>query len=518
MLDVEQILRDEAAALEEAVSERPVPAFRPPRVRRWPKVVVPLAAAAVLIAVIAGVALTRADDDRRVATIPTPPPPPTSTEVLTTTVAPTTTVPPANPFPTGVPLETIAETGGPIALNPAPEGFLPYMAHASPSSPVGLIPGPRGEIPTPTDTQTWVAFDGDVPVADRNLTVSVGSLEPGDNPYSISELDQSPELQYGALFGKVGTNVWRGTWYFAGALSADSAVTVMGMGFDAAGFEEVLGGIEVSADLNVLPGHLPPDFRLVYDRIDDGLERYDHEYKVIYAKNSAMTGSIFVGLTTGQVRPAELALLHDQGTVLEFDGRYGVRTEDRVLIDLSPGIQVSISINWGFTGGGPPDSSSDYLIELARSVVALTSDEWASLQQYTSEHPFQPVDMPCSGGPITFSELVTDSPTLEPLGEFAVFGPGGTFSVTGQVEPPTELTINARNPRDGALIPLATALVDGPTPFTVTWDGTINGAAAPPGYYTLQVTGTFTADQNGGPCVTNYFEQGNLIKALYYIE
>ena len=186
----------------------------------------------------------------------------------------------------------------------------------------------------------------------------------------------------------------------------------------------------------------------------------------------------------------------DRAEIVDVNGYAGVLFDTGVVFDVSPTYQIAVTRE-------TPDSqvTDDQLLALARTVVAISADEFAAIDADAATHRLTPTDMPC--GFYLRVEAVGGGAVLAIL-------PNSVPVDLSTTQPMATVTLSVRSATDTRDIPVLTVthLTD-PQHLEVSWDGMIDGAPAPAGDYTLSADGTPLNDPDDTLCRSDAGYLGN---------
>ena len=505
-IDVEQLLRDDAtriaAELARQGTDLPEAALQPrPSVERRPlgqRRALAVAVAMTGVVIVGGVTWTHwppprtevhdapeGSDDGAIETTPVETTPAETTPVETTPVETTpvanetigdTTAPSATTAPIGVPLIATGGVAGPVAIDPLPDGYVVTRTQPPEMNSMG-DPTRRGwrisliQLP-PVGVEA---------VADW-VVVTLDEIVDGDPYVGFPELADAPDVTIGAFTGRVLATVPSIPLFRA--VVGDRVLTVSGHS-SMADVEAVIEQLTVDLVAGTVSITAVPSG---FTKVADGPATNamgTAAWVTAYGKDHLTANAVSVWAIADPGSPALVRLTGPMpARLVDIQGHLGVLTDNGLTFDVSPTFQVDLVRD--DVPGSESTVSDELLIEMARNVVAVSAaqfDEWTAT---TRADPYRVTDGPC----VVYVDLTTN------LGgaDVQAITPPATFTVTLTAHQPVaslvfEVIADATtDPSGAARVVLARLdeLTDTAT-VTISWDGTIAGAPAPPGTYLLSL-------------------------------
>lgn len=483
---IEEQLRHHADAVDQQLRRRPIPPFAEGSVRR-PRRVAPYAAAALVAAAsVAVVVVVGGRDGRGETVVPSAETstvestglvPDLSSSVPSTSAGGSleTTVPVLQPS-IGVPLETVDDAGAPAALGVLPDGYRPILVQeSSPATP---------------DASRWLSSfvrrPADGELADY-LQVQIVPAE-GVDPYAwYPGLAANPDVVMGSFTGKV-AELAPGYLTFATGLPNGNRLMVGGR----APIEEIealVEGLDLTHDpISAVATVLPDGYELVGEGPTSGDN--PRRWSISYARDQLMQSMITVDTRLDPYSSALADLIGPSvASIVDINGHVGVLTDQGLTFDVSPNYQIFVGREAPSEETSAGQVDDEEMIRLARSVVAISNDEYAKLAELAEQQPLTPTDQTCSFY-IATGDMTSDQATTAPEGmEFALEAPGTLQLTLSTQQPLKDVELGIRTAMDTTVTPLVTIdHLDDPTTVTITWDGNIGGQPAPPGTYMLSTS------------------------------
>jgi hypothetical protein len=409
-----------------------------------------------------------------------------------TSVPPTTGNTPATDPPTvGLPLASVGDGGGPAAFGTVPAGYRVVMTDD------GLWTQNQGAIGT-----DWAATFVRRPSSDHELAgyiqVQITNITDGDPYFGFPGLGETPDVTMGPFTGKVQVEP-PGYLTFVVALSDSQRMFIDGRA-DAADIKVVAQNLRLRTEaLGAVVTTLPTGYEFIGEGALSGGVVADREWRVSYAREQ-LQGSLMT--VSARVHPQNSALADVMSPapsrIVVINGFVGVLSVFGLTFDVSPTFQINLSRDTVTT---PPGGavSDDELIGFARSIVAISEQQFAELKDEAAKHPLTPTDMQCSfyiqsSAPRSVGAMSTAE------GQTVISAPGSFTIDLTTTQPLGEVTIGVRTMMNPDVTTLNTLQrLTEPTTVNVAWDGTIGGQTAPAGIYVITLQAT-PAETKPGQC------------------
>jgi len=548
-IDIEEVLRRDAAEVERSIASRRIPpsplaTVVPPVRRGWL-----LATGALVVAATVAVVVVAARDPKQsiepVAPIETAADtvaPTASADGIATTSAtpPPATAPPATAAPTtadlttttsvgsftGVSLESLKFSGGPVAAGVVPAGYRPVLVQETHTDPPSTNPSVAA---ADLASQGWSATFIRRPTGDQqasSIFIMIENISNNDPYWGYPGTLGAPEVTMGAFTGKIDGSTPSNPWFVA-PLNATQHVVISGT-TTVADIQTVAEGLQlraggVGADATKLPDG--------YEQVDEGSRaRPDSvaDWSVRYVREQLSNSLITV---RGVSEPREPALMNLLGPgaarIVDINGYEGVLSPRGLYFDVSPVFQVQVTRD-SFTGDSA--ATDEDLIAFASSVVGISAEQFAELKESAAEHPLTPTDMPCPFY-IHGDQPRSEDPAASVVHDYLSVSPGSTITVDltatqplGAVTFGLESIGFANEPgRDfpavvdvsGVVVGMLDSLAGNAT-VELTWDGTVDGVPVPSGYYSITI-GAEPADPNNPVGCSASPSGGGAVGALFKV-
>ena len=491
-IDMEMMLRADAERVGRHIATRSIPPSPSARHRR-PLLVPKMLAGGLVAASLAITVVISVGRDTKRTIEPAPPADSSATTKTLSSVATSAlTAPIDSSAPSiGVPLGSTANEGGPAAFGVVPDGYRVVLANVNTA----------GSAATATDTTDgWVATFIRRPGNDSDLAAYIQvQIErvTGSDPFEgFPGLAETPDVTMGSFTGKV-VDLASGYPTLVVVLG-DSQRILIGGRTSVADIEVVADGLQLRADsAGADATTLPEGYELVDESPIAGSVA-TQEWTVSYAREQLTSSLVTIRARRNPKEPALLKLLFPSGArTVDINGFSGVVYPFGITFDVSPTYQIDLSRE-----PRGASISDDDLIVLARSIVAISDQQFGDLQRQANQHPLSPTDMPCSFY-VTRSDPQSDVPLSQTDSGWAVPVPGSfTIDLTAR-QPLRDVTVGIQSPDSTDITPLV--IVDQLTQYAtvnVAWDGTIKGAQAPPGNYQVTLAAS-PAEPAAGQCTAD---------------
>ena len=482
----------------------PVRALVHEQPRRRGSLVAVAALAVVVVGAVVFVASGRDDDVRTIDSVvdaTTAPNPTVTASSPTTKSAPTTAAPAVETSSvqaTGA-LSDVGEQGGPIGLRSIPEGF--HLERGQQD---------RGGAFAGSSDVAWYSTYLEIingQYTGRQFGVQIYNILPGDDPYSPTPGVAPEPVTYGAYTGRVQGGSEDAT--FATALDDQRLLTVIGhIGVDM--LQPIVEGLvprsdEVGFDLTGLD-----QFVKVADNPGGMVPINDGSWTVVYLRDNDPNVGFTIATELHPIASADARLTYDSAQQIEVLGQRATLVNGAVYIDVRAGVTVGISGVIDPIQTGPVASNPVDPIAIAEQLGSFTDDEWSQVLNITAQAPPvtytfpESITGPCAAGPFGYSAITDDNgDELDSFNtsEWSV-APGDGVHVSLALRPGVTLgPVTARLiSANGSAVELTVA--EEATTYTdviIRWDGTINGAAAPPGRYRITIDASIAADEANCP-------------------
>lgn len=436
---------------------------------------------------------------------------PSPSSTIPRSTIPVTTAP--NGF--GVPLESLGADGGPAALGHVPDGYRPVLVQQDGTD--------QQSVPTTTGTgDEWSATLIRKPTGGAgtasDITVVIQTMTDGDPYYGYPALLTAPDVTFGAFTGRVDDTYELGYSMFVARLN-DTQHVIIGGHATITDVETVAKGLVlrpngIGADATVLPSG--------YQLVDQGLRSrplWTREWAVSYATGQQSRSQVTIWARRNARDPALMGLTNANSQIVDINGHEGVLSRFELIFDVSATFQIDLSRS---LSGPAPTISDDELIAMARSVVGVSDQQLSDLKAAADANPLSPTDMPCGfylrgtnaqsdnpnaeqsngvlsvpAGGDTVATVTVDLTTRQPLGAVTIGLEAEFNSPSGTVDT-TSVTVGRIN-----------HITDTAT-VSLTWDGTINGAPAPPGTYRVLVDAQPSNPADDTQCVGGKNANGSI--------
>lgn len=299
----------------------------------------------------------------------------------------------------GSPLSSIADTGGPVAIGVVPAGFRPVFVNDL---------GGGSETEQPAWFALALRFDGDRPTSDY---VSVQIEAAVGDPYAGFQDQPLTATQIGPFEGRISPRIQGGAFFIAPIDATHRLIAQVSTG-SPDDLAIVLAGLQLTTgNSSAAVTAWPAGYRQVSEGPTSG-PFAEQQYSVAYARGQSHDSLIQVSALVRPSEPAYARMVLPGATAVEFMDGYAVDALNTFTYDVSPTLQVSVQ-RLADSADTEPD-----LLELARTIVAISPNEWDDLER-------QATDQPLRGNP-ALNSTVPPSPTTLP-------GDGGP-ATTGGVE------------------------------------------------------------------------------------
>jgi hypothetical protein len=406
----------------------------------------------------------------------------------------------------GVGLATLGGQAGPVAFSVIPDGYRVVAAYVDSSSP------PVSEQTVPTAADGWSATYLRRPSSEDALapfvSVIIEDITNNDPYWGYPDTLTGSDVAVGSFSGRFDYSYGSGYVSFIARVNDTQHVVISGRA-TIDDITTVAQGLQLSSDgVTARATTLPQGFELVDQGSRSRQLSYGGTWTVSYAKGQLGETLISVRAVSHPRDPAVMRLLGPTPSrFVDIDGYEGVLNTQGLAFDVSPTFQIQLAHD---SPSGPPTSVNDDLVELARTIVAITEQQFAELHTAAAADPLTATDMPCgfyvnidnirSADPAATTDeqgvlvvpagatVTVDLSSTQPLGTV-------TFGLTEDTPPDPNHSTDLRNVTIATLDQL-----DQPTSIQLTWDGTIDGTPAPPGTYTVSYGAAASSNPSPGSC------------------